>query len=295
MNLNHDISTLGGLAATFELRRRGWSKYHLGQAVAEGTIIRVRQGWYTNPEELAANIGAARVGGTVTCVSAAAQFGLWVRPASGIHVSVVPNSARLRRADDKTKRLSAYPDAASVVHWSTRHAPSSRFVASARQVVRDMAWCQSPERVVAAVDSAIRANLLSLDDWLADVASLPGRLRRLLVRVDPAAESWLESVLRFRLSMLGFSVRTQVHIAGVGRVDMILGSRLVIELDGWEFHRDRSAFEEDRRRDAQLVARGYLVLRFTFRQLTRSWPSVRDVIGSITARGWHESRELVAE
>jgi very-short-patch-repair endonuclease len=44
--------------------------------------------------------------------------------------------------------------------------------------------------------------------------------------------------------------------------------RLVVEVDGWESHRTRSAFEEDRARDAQLKVLGYEVVRFTWRQVT---------------------------
>jgi very-short-patch-repair endonuclease len=46
-------------------------------------------------------------------------------------------------------------------------------------------------------------------------------------------------------------------------------SRLIVEVDGYEFHRDRSAFEADRARDAELAVQGYRVLRFTYRQVTR--------------------------
>jgi predicted transcriptional regulator of viral defense system len=38
---------------------------------------------------------------------------------------------------------------------------------------------------------------------------------------------------------------------------------LIVELDGWETHRTRAAFEADRRRDAALQAAGWRVLRFT--------------------------------
>lgn len=45
--------------------------------------------------------------------------------------------------------------------------------------------------------------------------------------------------------------------------------RLVLELDGFKFHEDRRAFERDRRRDQDLVAAGYRVIRVTARQLER--------------------------
>ena len=42
---------------------------------------------------------------------------------------------------------------------------------------------------------------------------------------------------------------------------------LVVEMDGWQCHRTRSAFEEDRARDARLKLLGFEVLRFTWRQV----------------------------
>jgi len=43
--------------------------------------------------------------------------------------------------------------------------------------------------------------------------------------------------------------------------------RVIVETDGWRYHRHRRAFESDRARDARLVAGGYVVLRFTWRQV----------------------------
>lgn len=42
---------------------------------------------------------------------------------------------------------------------------------------------------------------------------------------------------------------------------------LIVETDGWESHRTRTAFEEDRARDARLKLLGYEVIRFTWRQI----------------------------
>jgi very-short-patch-repair endonuclease len=43
--------------------------------------------------------------------------------------------------------------------------------------------------------------------------------------------------------------------------------RLVVEVDGFRYHSSRTAFERDRARDAALAARGYRVVRVTWRQL----------------------------
>lgn len=43
--------------------------------------------------------------------------------------------------------------------------------------------------------------------------------------------------------------------------------RLVVEIDGWRYHRTRKRFEDDRRKDAALTAAGYRVVRITYRRL----------------------------
>lgn len=54
--------------------------------------------------------------------------------------------------------------------------------------------------------------------------------------------------------------------------------RLIVEVDGWSAHRTRSAFEEDRARDARLAALGYEVVRFTWRQIERDRAPVAKTI-----------------
>lgn len=44
-------------------------------------------------------------------------------------------------------------------------------------------------------------------------------------------------------------------------------AKLVAEIDGYRWHSTRFRFEGDRRRDQELVAAGYRVLRFTWHQI----------------------------
>ena len=61
--------------------------------------------------------------------------------------------------------------------------------------------------------------------------------------------------------------RTNVKV-GEWEVDALWeAQRLVVEVDGFAYHSTREAFERDRRKDAELLARGYRVLRVTWRQL----------------------------
>jgi very-short-patch-repair endonuclease len=44
--------------------------------------------------------------------------------------------------------------------------------------------------------------------------------------------------------------------------------RVIVELDSWEFHQDRSSFESDRDRDADTLAAGHLTVRMTWERMT---------------------------
>jgi predicted transcriptional regulator of viral defense system len=61
--------------------------------------------------------------------------------------------------------------------------------------------------------------------------------------------------------------QTNVMVLGQEADAHWLEARLIVESDGWSFHRHRAAFERDRARDAALQAEGYRVLRVTSRRL----------------------------
>jgi very-short-patch-repair endonuclease len=61
--------------------------------------------------------------------------------------------------------------------------------------------------------------------------------------------------------------------------------RVVVEVDGYRYHSDRRRFESDRRRDADLQAHGYAVLRVTWRQLRREPLFVAARLAALLARG----------
>jgi very-short-patch-repair endonuclease len=54
---------------------------------------------------------------------------------------------------------------------------------------------------------------------------------------------------------------------------------LAVEVDGWETHGTREAFQDDRERDALMVAIGWRVLRFTWDDVVKRPSYVLDVIG----------------
>jgi very-short-patch-repair endonuclease len=57
-------------------------------------------------------------------------------------------------------------------------------------------------------------------------------------------------------------------VAGLNVDFLWEAEKVVLEVDGWPFHRDRRAFENDRKRDRILSDAGYHVIRITVRHFT---------------------------
>jgi very-short-patch-repair endonuclease len=53
---------------------------------------------------------------------------------------------------------------------------------------------------------------------------------------------------------------------------LFVDEKLIVELDGWEFHSDRQSFESDRDRDMTHAEAGYQTVRITWERL-RSHPA----------------------
>lgn len=128
------------------------------------------------------------------------------------------------------------------------------------------------ERALARADREGLADFRSIDQILSRYPRRRGtrQLRRLIGSDSPALtrseaeERLLELIRRARLRQ----PRTNANVSG-HEVDFVWhAERLVVEVDGFAFHSSRSAFESDRRRDADLAAAGFRVMRVTWRQLS---------------------------
>jgi very-short-patch-repair endonuclease len=289
------LSTMGGVAARPDLLARGFTGRQLGHAVSTGAVIRPRQGWYGLPSTPDVLIRAVRVGGRLCCVSAAAHLGLWVPDASLLHVAVPHNAARLRKADDQTAQLSPSTAMSDVVlHWHSvwDGRPVTRAIVPLRECLAQVLACQPEEYALCVLDSALFLRRTTEQELADLLPKLPRRCVQVVAQANPLAESGIETLTRVRLQRLGIVPRLQVPIRGIGRVDMLIGTGLVIELDGSEHHAGPDAFEADRRRDASLHALGYRVLRFSYRQVIGDWPTVETTIRRLIARGAHLERPL---
>jgi very-short-patch-repair endonuclease len=95
-----------------------------------------------------------------------------------------------------------------------------------------------------------------------------GTLRRLLDGDPTLTGSEAETRLLALLRAAGLPPTAVNARLGHYEVDFLWREqRLLVEVDGYAYHGTRAAFERDRARDADLQARGYRVMRVTWRQL----------------------------
>ena len=145
-------------------------------------------------------------------------------------------------------------------------------VTTVARTLIDMAAVTTPQQLGTMFEAALRRDLVDTSRALELCHGRrgTGHLRRLIAQATAPepTRSELEELFRRqckerRLPPPSFNVL-------VSELDVDAHwpeQNLVVELDSWEFHRTRAAFERDRARDAKLVAAGHRVMRFTWRQL----------------------------
>ncbi len=142
----------------------------------------------------------------------------------------------------------------------------------------DLAEVVHPRRLDDALEAAERLRLLDVDELRATSDRNPGRrgLQPLLAWLSTHHHAPEETRSKLERSFLRLCERAglprpamNASVAGFD-VDAVWADALVVvEVDSFEFHRTRRAFERDRRRDAQLQCAGYRVLRVTDRRMER--------------------------
>jgi len=238
-----------------DLLRQGWTDRRLADAVADGRLVRLRKGHYADPGLDAVTSAAVAEGGWLSCASELQRRGVWVHdPQRKLHVRMPPGEQRGRRTRDVVR------------HWSSPiDAPALRV--SVFDAMADAFHCLAPMGAVAALDSCLHKGLLR-PSRLEELSRVIGRQRAAwLSRADARAESGLETIARLRLGLLGIPCRSQVRFEGVGRVDLLVAERLVVEADGDAYHSSKADRQRDRGRDARLADRGCPTLRFGSEQL----------------------------
>lgn len=257
---------LGGIARTRSLRRAGLSARSLGDAVREGIVVQPRRGLYALRDTPPDVLHAFEHGGILGCVSAAAAAGLWTVPHDHIHVWMGSSGQCRTVLCDHC-----------ILHW-TPGRPLVDEPLPLPSALLQIARCLGEEAFFASLESALRIGALSTKDVAGLRHSLPERLRWLVDFARDDADSGLESLVRLRLHRIGVLVRTQVLIVGTGRVDFLIGERLIVEIDGRENHDGPSMRHKDLVRDTNAAIWGYETLRFDYAMVMHDWASVEAAI-----------------
>lgn len=243
------------------------------RAVAEGVAERVRKRWIVSATCDPDIRCAVEAGGRLTCLTAAKRAGLWTPDHDAIHLAVPPTAARVDRIGLR-------------VHWSRGPAPvpAGSVTDSLINVLFHVARCVPPLEALAVWESAVRSRavdplVLKRVEWRSEAA------RRLAAESSDLSDSGIETRFLILMRTSGITVRQQVRLVG-HHVDGLIGRRLVVQLDGFAHHQAADR-RRDIRHDADLVLRGFTVLRFDYYQVLFQPDAVVAAVQMAIAQGLH--------
>ncbi|QLQ16857.1 MAG: type IV toxin-antitoxin system AbiEi family antitoxin domain-containing protein [Micropruina sp.] len=270
---DHPANQNPGVYPTAALRRGGVDTRQLRRLLAAGTLVRVRRGWYATPHAHAGAVRAVACGGCLSSVSALRWYGVWVPETPGLHVRA-----------ERHRPVKLTPDL--VRCDAGHHLPAPRAAVEPLPTALAVAWnCLDHEGRVVVLDSILNLGLLTPAQIMEALAGHRG-LNSVLTACD-RSESGTETLVRLRLRRRKVRVRPQVFVPGVGRVDLLVGRRLVLECDSRQHHSDPGAYQRDRDRDRALQAMGYLVIRLTYADVVHRWADVVPEILALIGRRAH--------
>lgn len=158
-----------------------------------------------------------------------------------------------------------------------------------------------PEIGPSVVDEALRRRATSLSrlhQALQLTPDRPGNNLRKKILADSRDEPWSPAEREFHrvlraAGITGWQANFRIHLDGhTYFLDVALPElRLAFEIDGYEHHRSRTAFERDRARDAHLAMYDWQVVRITAAQVPGSAEVVKAVIATRMTHLRHQCRQ----
>lgn len=242
-----------GVVSVGQLRAAGLSRTAIRRRVESGRLYRLHRGVYAVGHPGISRYGrwmaaalACGEGAAVSHRSAAELWGLLESKGGPIDISVPSDAGRARRSGIRLHR---------------------RVTLAPKALTRRLGIpVTKPARTIADLRGRISGRDLRRAIRQASVLGWPlgSGVDRDPTRSD-LERDFLELCSRRELPAPEVNVRVGPH-----EVDFLWRkARLVVETDGYRYHRGRQAFEDDHARDLDLRARGYDVLHFSYRQVKR--------------------------
>jgi very-short-patch-repair endonuclease len=261
-----------------QLLDAGWSEDEIDSRIRTGRLHRLHPGVYAVGHRLIPREGywmaAVLASGPDARLSHWSAAALWmIRPNSRERIDITV-AHRSRSSPSIRRHVSYAPE-------DERAVKEGIPVTSVPRTTFDLAATEDVDTIVSLLKEAEYRNLwdrLSLWDLLERYPGKRGSRKVHLalerLKEEPAGHKRSKLEERFapflrhhHLSLPRFNdwitagdkrYRVDCHWPGTG---------LIVELDGWEGHKSRSAFRDDRARDRRLKVAGYSVTRLTWNQL----------------------------
>jgi predicted transcriptional regulator of viral defense system len=261
-----------GVVGRSQLLGLGFTRHTVQDCVTSGRLHRIHRGVYAaghpNITPKGHWMAAVLACGPEAILSHRRALALWeIREATGgrIEVTVPGHGGRRGPKGILVHSCENLEDADRTVRDGIP-------VTSLARTLLDYASLAQPQQVRLALEAAERRGFVvgrELEELMARSSRHRGtkKLRSVLAQMKgpaPLTRSELEN--QFLALIRGSGIpEPQINVIVEGElVDAFWpDQRLIVEVDGYEFHKGRAEFESDRRRDAKLQVAGYRVLRVT--------------------------------
>lgn len=263
------LSSVGGVARVGVLRAHGHTPSAIRKLALAGAH-QPRKGVWALPSADPDYLTAILSNGHVTCASAALRYGLWIKEK--------PMRVHLATRHCRGKGF--------VRHGSLRLPPETAVpLASLEDTVIHALTCLPDVDAISIAQSAMQQFGIPQAMIESEIsADYYGNARRLLAKADGLSESVPEISARLLFESEGLPFRRQVQIQGVGRVDFLIGRRLIVEVNGYAFHSSREAWRKDMARLNAAQARGFDVLSFAPEKIWNNPEQVMEEIRAVLAQ-----------
>ncbi len=241
------LQTIGGVARTSQLLAAGYSRTEISRLPEQGAT-QPRRGVLMLKGCKPEFATAIRNNAKVTCASAASYYGLWLRNPPEQHHLACDHGHGSGFVRHRTIRFDADP---------------ALPLASVEDAVIHSLGCLQPNAAAAMAVSAVRLRGVPLALLRGELSAHKSRPSLLILQeLDLRAESIVEVDTQHLLKSHGIAYDAQVQLPGIGRVDFLIEGVLIVEVDGFAFHADRSALRRDLFRNNASTLKGFSVLRY---------------------------------